>query len=91
MYEMHFGVPMTGAVLNPINTRLDAKTIAIILRHAQPKILLVDHEFAPLTREVLRLLAFDDSQPHPLIISIDEIDSTRKPSSKELRLRGSHT
>ncbi|CAN8238288.1 unnamed protein product [Cochlearia groenlandica] len=83
MYEMHFGVPMTGAVLNPINTRLDAKTIAIILRHAQPKILFVDHTFVPLVREVLRIL--DDSQPNPLIIYIDETDSTRKPSSsKEL-------
>ncbi|CAH2065632.1 unnamed protein product [Thlaspi arvense] len=89
MYEMHFGVPMTGAVLNPINTRLDAKTIAIILRHAQPKILFVDHEFTSLTREALRLLPFDDSQPHPLIISIDEIDSTGKPSStKELDYEG---
>ncbi|VVA94187.1 unnamed protein product [Arabis nemorensis] len=88
MYEMHFGVPMTGAVLNPINTRLDAKTISIILRHAQPKILFVDHEFVPLTREVLRLLPFDDSQPHPLVIFIDEIDSTRKASSKELDYEG---
>lgn len=88
MYEVHFSVPMTGAVLNPINTRLDAKTIAIILRHAQPKILFVDHEFAPLIQEVLRLLPFDDSQPHPLIIFINEIDSTTKPSSKELDYEG---
>lgn len=88
MYEMHFGVPMTGAVLNPINTRLNAKTIAIILRHAQPKILFVDHEFAPLTQEVLQLLPFDNSQPHPLIIFINEIDSTRKPSSTELDYEG---
>ncbi|ESQ28605.1 hypothetical protein EUTSA_v10018337mg [Eutrema salsugineum] len=88
MYEMHFGVPMTGAVLNPINTRLDAKTIAIILRHAQPKMLFVDHEFAHLAREVLRLLPFDDSQPHPLIIFIDEIGSPRKHSSEELDYEG---
>ncbi|CAA7020203.1 unnamed protein product [Microthlaspi erraticum] len=88
MYEMHFGVPMTGAVLNPINTRLNAKTIAIILRHAQPKILFVDHEFAPLTQEVLQLLPFDNSQPRPLIIFINEIDSTKKPSSTDLDYEG---
>ncbi|KAG7589043.1 AMP-binding enzyme C-terminal domain [Arabidopsis suecica] len=88
MYEMHFSVPMTGAVLNPINTRLDAKTIAIILRHAEPKILFVDYEFAPLIQEVLRLLSTDESQPHPRIIFINEIDSTTNPSSKELDYEG---
>ncbi|XP_010470480.1 PREDICTED: butyrate--CoA ligase AAE11, peroxisomal [Camelina sativa] len=88
MYEMHFSVPMTRAVLNPINTRLDAKTIAIILHHAQPKILFVDHEFASLTREVLRLLPFHDSQPHPLIILINEFDSTTNPSSKMVDYEG---
>ncbi|CAD5316401.1 unnamed protein product [Arabidopsis thaliana] len=88
MYEMHFAVPMTGAVLNPINTRLDAKTIAIILRHAQPKCLFVDYTFAPLIQEVLRLLPFDASKLHPLIISIIEIDSTTKRSSMELDYEG---
>ncbi|KAL1223231.1 Butyrate--CoA ligase AAE11, peroxisomal [Cardamine amara subsp. amara] len=88
MYEMHFSVPMTGAVLNPINTRLDAKTIAVILDHAQPKIVFVDHEFALLIQEALHLLPFDDSKRHPLIIFINEIDSTTKPSSKELDYEG---
>nr|AAP03024.1 acyl-activating enzyme 11 [Arabidopsis thaliana] len=88
MYEMHFSVPMTGAVLNPINTRLDAKTIAIILRHAEPKILFVDYEFAPLIQEVLRLIPTDQSQAHPRIILINEIDSTTKPFSKELDYEG---
>jgi len=88
MYEMHFSVPMTGAVLNPINTRLDAKTIAIILRHAEPKILFVDYEFAPLIQEVLRLIPTYQSQPHPRIILINEIDSTTKPFSKELDYEG---
>ncbi|KAL0741038.1 hypothetical protein Bca4012_082551 [Brassica carinata] len=88
MYEMHFGIPMTGAVLNPINTRLDAKTIAIILRHAQPKILFVDHEFAPLTQQVLHLLPVDDSIRQPLIILINEMDSTTERASKELDYEG---
>ncbi len=47
MFESHFGVPLSGAVLNTINTRLDADTIAYILDHAQSKILLVDRELLP--------------------------------------------
>nr|APA46455.1 hypothetical protein Cgr926_CNL1 [Capsella grandiflora] len=88
MYEVHFSVPMTGAVLNPINTRLDAKTIAVIIRHAEPKILFVDYEFASLIREVLRLLPSGESQAYPRIIFINEIGSTAKPSSKELDYEG---
>src|SRR5262249_10220649 len=42
MLEAHFGVPMTGAVLNTVNTRLDARTIAYILEHAEAKVLLTD-------------------------------------------------
>ena len=45
--EAHFGVPMTGAVLNPLNTRLDAAIIAFILDHGGAKVLLTDTEFAP--------------------------------------------
>ena len=47
MYECHFGVPMTGAVLNRLNTRLDAANIAFILDHGEAKVVLTDREFAP--------------------------------------------
>lgn len=53
MVEAHFAVPMAGAVLNTLNTRLDAKTIAFMLEHAETKVLLVDPEFAPLAFEAL--------------------------------------
>jgi len=46
MLEAHFGVPMIGAVLNTINTRLDARTIAYILEHGEAKVLLTDREYA---------------------------------------------
>src|SRR5882672_10271058 len=46
MYECHFGVPMTGAVLNALNTRLDAETIAFMLEHGGAKVLLADREFS---------------------------------------------
>lgn len=57
MVEAHFAVPMCGAVLNTLNTRLDAKTIAFMLAHAETKVLLVDPEFAALAKEALALLS----------------------------------
>ncbi|HUP26014.1 MAG TPA: acyl-CoA synthetase [Thermoanaerobaculia bacterium] len=55
-FEAHFGVPMTGAVLNALNYRLDAAAIAFILEHGEAKVLLTDREFAPVISEALRLL-----------------------------------
>jgi fatty-acyl-CoA synthase len=57
MIEAHFAVPMIGAVLNTLNTRLDAKTIAFMLEHAETKVLLVDPEFAVLAKEALSLVS----------------------------------
>ena len=48
MIEAHFAIPMLGAVLNPLNTRLDAATIAFSLNHGRAKVLIVDREFAAL-------------------------------------------
>ncbi len=48
MIDAHFAVPMLGAVLNPLNTRLDAATIAFSLNHGRAKVLLVDREFGAL-------------------------------------------
>ena len=45
-YEAHFGVPMAGAVLNTLNTRLDAETIAFMLRHGGARVLITDREFS---------------------------------------------
>lgn len=68
MIEAHFAVPMAGAVLNTVNTRLDAKTIAFMLEHAETKVLLVDPEFVNLAREALSLI------PNQHIIVIDVAD-----------------
>ncbi|XP_022760155.1 butyrate--CoA ligase AAE11, peroxisomal-like [Durio zibethinus] len=66
MYEMHFAVPMAGAVLNTINTRLDAKNVATILRHSEAKVFFVDYQYVPLAREALRILMGDSrSQEDP--------------------------
>ena len=64
MLECHYGVPMTGAVLNTLNTRLDAATIAFSLDHADTKILIVDTEFSKLAKDALPLMR----GPHPIVI-----------------------
>jgi len=67
LLEAHYGVPMLGAVLNPLNTRLDAATIAFILRHGQARVLLCDREFAGTVRAALALLA-----QRPLVVDVDD-------------------
>src|SRR5450631_233117 len=54
MIEAHFAVPMIGAVLNPLNTRLDAANIAFSLMHGSAKVLIVDADYAPLVRQALQ-------------------------------------
>eukprot|EP00897_Mesotaenium_endlicherianum_P000233 jgi/Mesen1/1020/ME000121S00087 len=56
-YEVHFGVPMAGAVLNAVNIRLDAPTVAHILAHSGARMVIVDHQFAVLARDALAILA----------------------------------
>jgi len=55
MYEAHFGVAMTGAVLNTLNTRLDAEAIAFMLDHGEARVLITDREFAPTIEGALKL------------------------------------
>ncbi len=67
MYEAHFGVPMTGGVLNSLNTRLDAAMIAFILDHSETKVLLVDREFHRVMTEALAI-----AKVQPLVVDIDD-------------------
>ncbi len=55
MVEAHFGVPMSGAVLNTLNTRLDPEALAFMLDHGEAKALIVDPEFAPVIAKALKL------------------------------------
>lgn len=66
-FEAHFGVPMSGAILNSINTRLDAAAIAFILQHAEAKVFFVDKEFGAVARDALAMI----DEP-PLVIGIDD-------------------
>jgi fatty-acyl-CoA synthase len=56
MVECHFGVPMTGGVLNTLNTRLDADAIAFMLNHGEARVLITDKEFAPTIEGALQKL-----------------------------------
>ena len=54
MFECHFGIPMTGGIINALNTRLDAATVAFILNHGEAEILITDREFAPTVEAALQ-------------------------------------
>ena len=68
MNELHFAVPMAGAVLNALNIRLDAPSIAFQLDHGGAKIILVDPEFTGVISEALKLM----TGPRPLVIDVDD-------------------
>ncbi|KAJ8766541.1 hypothetical protein K2173_023788 [Erythroxylum novogranatense] len=75
MYEMHFAVPMAGAVLNTINHRLDSENVATILRHSEAKLFFVDYQYVTLAGEALQILTESGVSPGPVVIVIDNIDS----------------
>jgi fatty-acyl-CoA synthase len=76
--EAHFGVPAAGAILNTINTRLDADTVAYIFGHAGAKLLLCDTAFLPLAEEAIRRM----EGPAPQIIEV--VDEGFTPSGHYL-------
>ena len=67
MLELHYGPAMTGAVVNTINTRLDAAAIGFMLDHGEAKALFVDREFASLAKEALA-----QAKVKPFVIDIDD-------------------
>ena len=71
MLEAHYGVPMSGAVLNTLNTRLDAAILAFTLDHAETKVLIVDREFSKVMKEALA-----NAKAKPLVIDYDDPEFT---------------
>jgi fatty-acyl-CoA synthase len=67
MYECHFGVPMTGAVLNTLNTRLDADAIAFMLNHGEAKVIVTDREFSGTIAGALEKV-----DRKPIVIDVDD-------------------
>ncbi len=74
MFECHFAVPMAGAVINTINTRLDAATIAYIIDHGEAKLFIVDRELWPVLEDAL-----SQCEGKPEIVIIDDPSAASKP------------
>ncbi len=68
MIEAHFGIPMTGAVLNTLNTRLDAEAIAFMLQHGEAKVLLTDREFSGVVEKALAMVG----PKRPFVIEVED-------------------
>jgi len=71
LLEAHYGVPMTGAVINALNVRLDVETIAFILAHGEAKVLIVDRELSPAAADAVSRM-----DAPPLIIHVDDPAAT---------------
>ena len=69
MIEAHYGVPMIGAVLHSINTRLDAEIVAFQLDHGNAKVVIVDREFQPVMRAALEI-----AKVSPLVIDYNDLE-----------------
>nr|UPT51113.1 acyl-activating enzyme 2 [Pogostemon cablin] len=72
MLELHFAVPMAGAVICPLNTRQDLNMISVLLQHSESKIIFVDHQFLQLARRACNLLAEKKIKP-PTLVLIPEL------------------
>ena len=68
MLEAHFGVPMSGAVLNTLNTRLDAQAIAFMLQHGEATVLITDREFASVVEQAMAILG----DKRPFVIEVED-------------------
>ncbi|KAI9100273.1 hypothetical protein K1719_024491 [Acacia pycnantha] len=76
MYELHFAVPFAGAILNSINTRLNAATISVILRHSESKLVFVDCVSRSLVLDAISLLPPESQRPIIVLITDDSVGPT---------------
>jgi len=87
LFELHFSVPMCGAILNAINTRLEATTISYILRHGGAKLVFVDRDSTATVQQAIKLIkeqsTGDSNIVLPTLISIDDSEATGEPISDE--------
>jgi len=81
MVEAHFGVPMVGAVLNSLNTRLDPEAIAFMLNHGEAKVVIVDPEFSGVMKKALAMAKAESPRD---ILVIDVIDKEYEGASEKL-------
>lgn len=80
MYELHFGVPMAGAVLCTLNTRLDSTMVSVLLKHSDAKVMFVEHHLLSIVRGAFDLILKSGSKP-PLLILIAEPTEPADPGN----------
>ncbi|XP_072962633.1 butanoate--CoA ligase AAE1-like isoform X1 [Typha angustifolia] len=74
MYELHFSVPMTGAVLSALNTRYDSAMVSVLLKQCEAKVLFVESHFLKIAQEALELVSDSVAAATPLLIVISDSD-----------------
>ncbi|GAV63472.1 AMP-binding domain-containing protein/DUF4009 domain-containing protein [Cephalotus follicularis] len=88
MYELHFGVPMAGAVLCTVNTRHDSAMVAVLLGHSEAKLIFVDYEFLPIVQGAFDIL-YKSGTKLPLLVLIPECNEPAQAISSSLSASGS--
>ncbi|KAL2247138.1 probable acyl-activating enzyme 4 [Sesamum indicum] len=88
MCELHFAVPMAGAILNNINLRLDANAISNILQHAGSKLLFVDFQSASVVEEAVSM--FPSGLSRPVLVFIDDHYENHVNGSSTVKINGHH-
>ncbi|KAF3447056.1 hypothetical protein FNV43_RR12236 [Rhamnella rubrinervis] len=81
MYELHFAVPMSGAILSTINTRLDARTVSVLLRHSESKLVFVDQSCRSLVVEAVSLFPIKIRPPVLILITDHDDDDVASPTT----------
>ncbi|PHT58655.1 Acetate/butyrate--CoA ligase AAE7, peroxisomal [Capsicum baccatum] len=88
MYELHFGVPMAGAVLCALNTRHDSAMVSLLLRHSEAKIIFVDYQLLDVAKGALEIMS-KDSAKLPRLILISDRESQLSSQNKSNRILAS--
>lgn len=86
MYELHFAIPMAGAVLNTINTRLDARTVSVILRHSESKLVFVDSQSTSVVSEAISLFPPKFKVPLLVLVADQDCEESAPVSSVDFHL-----
>ncbi|KAI3519062.1 hypothetical protein L1887_08055 [Cichorium endivia] len=71
MYELYFAIPMAGAIINSINTRLDARTVSVILAHSESKLIFVDYQSVSVVLDAISLFPPNSQKPMLVLITDD--------------------
>ncbi|XP_057964649.1 butanoate--CoA ligase AAE1-like [Malania oleifera] len=79
MYELHFGVPMAGAVLCTLNARHDSAMVSVLLRHSQAKMIFVDYQLLEVAQGALEILVTEGIKP-PILVLIPNPDGSSTPN-----------